>query len=368
MKKIKLFLSLFFVVISLTAQEEVLFNIIEEVPVFPGCEKGTKSQKKACLNKSLQKHIQRYFNSELANELGLAPGKKKIHVQFKIDKDGAITDINARAPHPRLKEEAIRAAKKIPAMKPGKQRGKAVRVSYTLPITFNVGGYEELEEVNDTSKIEVVEDEREIEETIIETTSAPAVITPSVKEEVSEEFDIEETIIETTTKEAKTTIDSTENNTINPEKIAKDSTTISINTNFTISSFFKTAYQDNNIQLDLKIDKGRLHVLARRKNNSKLFKISYNNTSIRSSNNTHYNYLQKCGKNSSKQWKSLTKITTNKKYFISPLYCSKINYFKDEQLKVFFNYDEFNQKIKENGITITVPEKIRTKIKREAFK
>ncbi|WP_299106378.1 energy transducer TonB [uncultured Tenacibaculum sp.] len=117
--------------------EDVPFAIIEEVPVFPGCS-GTKAQKKACLNKKMQKHVQRYFDSELANELGLAPGKKRIYVQFKIDKDGSIIDVRARAPHPRLKKEAMRVAKKIPKMKPGRQRGRAVRVGYTLPITFNV--------------------------------------------------------------------------------------------------------------------------------------------------------------------------------------------------------------------------------------
>ncbi|AZJ34293.1 energy transducer TonB [Tenacibaculum singaporense] len=117
--------------------EDVPFAIIEEVPVFPGCS-GTKAQKKECLNKKLQKHIQRNFNAELANELGLSPGKKRIYVQFKIDKDGSITNVAARAPHPRLKKEAERVARKIPKMKPGRQRGRPVRVGYTLPITFNV--------------------------------------------------------------------------------------------------------------------------------------------------------------------------------------------------------------------------------------
>ena len=86
----------------------------------------------------MRKHVQRYFDAELANELGLAPGKKRIFVQFKIDKDGSITSVNARAPHPRLKKEAERIAKKLPKMVPGRQRGKPVRVGYTLPITFNV--------------------------------------------------------------------------------------------------------------------------------------------------------------------------------------------------------------------------------------
>ncbi|CAM1359441.1 energy transducer TonB [Tenacibaculum xiamenense] len=117
--------------------EDVPFSIIEDVPVFPGC-KGTKAQKKACLNQKMNKHIQRYFDADLANELGLSPGKKRIYLVFKIGKTGNIEDIQARAPHPRLKQEAIRIAKKLPKMEPGKQRGRPVRVGYTLPITFNV--------------------------------------------------------------------------------------------------------------------------------------------------------------------------------------------------------------------------------------
>ncbi len=117
--------------------EDVPFSVIEEVPIFPGC-KGSKEEKRNCLNTKMRKHVARNFDTELANELGLDSGKKRIYVQFKIDKDGTITSINARAPHPKLKEEAIRIVKKLPKMIPGKQRGKPVRVGYTLPITFSV--------------------------------------------------------------------------------------------------------------------------------------------------------------------------------------------------------------------------------------
>ncbi len=118
--------------------EDVPFTIIEEVPIFPGCEGGSKAQKKDCLNQKMRRHVQRHFNADLANELGLSSGRKRIYVQFKIDRDGSIVDIRVRAPHPRLQKEGERIAKKLPKMKPGKQRGKAVRVGYTLPITFNV--------------------------------------------------------------------------------------------------------------------------------------------------------------------------------------------------------------------------------------
>jgi len=117
--------------------EDVPFAIIEDVPVYPGC-KGTKEEKKACLNKSLQKHVQRKFNADLAGDLGLEPGKKKIYIQFKITKIGGIEIVGARAPHPRLEKEARRVVSLIPKMTPGKQRGRPVNVTYMLPISFNV--------------------------------------------------------------------------------------------------------------------------------------------------------------------------------------------------------------------------------------
>lgn len=117
--------------------EDVPFTIIEDVPVFPGC-KGNKSQLKACFNKKMQKHFAKKFDSDLPNELGLSPGKKRMIMLFKIDKTGNIVDIRAKAPHPRLQKEAIRIIKLLPKMTPGKQRGKAVGVKYTLPMRIDV--------------------------------------------------------------------------------------------------------------------------------------------------------------------------------------------------------------------------------------
>lgn len=118
--------------------EDVPFAIIEDIPVFPGCEKGTKAEKKACFSKKISKHINKKFNAGLASDLGLTAGKKRIFVMFKIDKTGAITDIQARAPHPRLQQEAARVVKTLPKMIPGKQRGRPVSVRYSLPIAFQV--------------------------------------------------------------------------------------------------------------------------------------------------------------------------------------------------------------------------------------
>jgi protein TonB len=117
--------------------EDVPFNIIEDAPIYPGC-KGGKEELKKCFSEKVQKLVNDKFNMELANELGLTPGKQRINVMFKIDKTGNITDIQARAPHKRLEAEAIRVVSLLPQMTPGKQRGRAVPVKYSLPITFLV--------------------------------------------------------------------------------------------------------------------------------------------------------------------------------------------------------------------------------------
>jgi len=117
--------------------EDVSFMIIEDVPVFPGC-KGTKAQLKACFSKKVQKHFSRKFDADLPNELGLSSGRKRVFIGFKIDKKGKIVDVNARAPHPKIKSEVIKVMKQLPTMKPGKQRGKPVGVKYSIPFTLIV--------------------------------------------------------------------------------------------------------------------------------------------------------------------------------------------------------------------------------------
>ncbi len=117
--------------------EDVSFMIIEDVPVFPGC-KGNKKQLKDCFSKMVQKHFSRKFNADLPNELGLPPGKKRVFIGFKIDRNGNVVNIQARAPHPKIKSEVVSVMNKLPKMKPGKQRGKPVGVKYSIPFTLIV--------------------------------------------------------------------------------------------------------------------------------------------------------------------------------------------------------------------------------------
>ncbi len=116
---------------------EVPFAVIENVPVFPGCEKGNNEKKRKCMSEKIAKFVQRKFNTDLAGDLGFS-GRQRINVIFKIDRSGNVTGVRARAPHPRLEKEAQRVINLLPKMKPGKQRGKAVIVPYSLPILFQV--------------------------------------------------------------------------------------------------------------------------------------------------------------------------------------------------------------------------------------
>ncbi len=117
---------------------DVPFAVIENVPIFPGCENlPNNDARKKCMSEKVQEFVNRKFNTDLGSQLGLS-GVNRIIVQFKIDKSGNITDVRSRAPHPRLEQEAARVINALPKMQPGKQRGKAVGVMYSLPIVFQV--------------------------------------------------------------------------------------------------------------------------------------------------------------------------------------------------------------------------------------
>ncbi|MCC1483009.1 energy transducer TonB [Winogradskyella immobilis] len=119
-------------------EEDFFIASVEFAPVYPGCEKYKKnSKRKKCFNDKIKKLVQKKFNAELASEYGLS-GIQKINVQFKVNKKGEVTEIQTRAPHPKLGEEAERTINKIPKMIPGKMGDKPVNVIYTLPIKFKV--------------------------------------------------------------------------------------------------------------------------------------------------------------------------------------------------------------------------------------
>jgi len=105
------------------AEEAQVFFIVEEMPEFPGGE--------LALRKFIANAIK---YPVIAQENGI---QGKVYVTFVVDRDGGISDARiARGVDPSLDKEALRVVSTLPKWKPGKQRGKPVRVSYTVPINF----------------------------------------------------------------------------------------------------------------------------------------------------------------------------------------------------------------------------------------
>ncbi|MDA8917611.1 energy transducer TonB [Flavobacteriaceae bacterium] len=115
---------------------DVPFAVIEDVPIYPGCEKVAKSQRRQCFQDQINKHIRKNFRyPEIAQEMGI---QGRVYVNFVIAKDGSITNVRMRGPDKNLEKEAARIISKLPSMTPGKQRGRPVRVPFSIPITFRL--------------------------------------------------------------------------------------------------------------------------------------------------------------------------------------------------------------------------------------
>ena len=105
--------------------DDEFFMVVENMPEFPGGDLG--------LMKYIQKNV-RY--PPIAKEYGITG---KVFIQFIVDKSGSVTNVKiARGVDKNLDAEAVRVVKSLPKYKPGKQRGKPVRVMFTIPINFTL--------------------------------------------------------------------------------------------------------------------------------------------------------------------------------------------------------------------------------------
>ncbi|MDY7396276.1 energy transducer TonB [Aureibaculum sp. 2210JD6-5] len=138
-----------------TNNETISFAIIEDAPIFPGCEKLDKKLQKTCLQNQIQKHVAKNFNTKLANEVGLEPGKTRMYVIFQIASDGIVKDVRASGEHEILEKEGIRVISSLPKMTPGLHKGKPVGVNYSLPIVLMVAKKME-DEITDKVNIQYI--------------------------------------------------------------------------------------------------------------------------------------------------------------------------------------------------------------------
>ena len=107
-------------------EEEVVFVVVESMPEFPGGQQA--------LFKYLSENVK---YPVIAQENGI---QGRVICQFVVNKDGSIVDVEVvrSGGDASLDKEAVRVIKSMPKWKPGKQRGKAVRVKYTVPVNFKL--------------------------------------------------------------------------------------------------------------------------------------------------------------------------------------------------------------------------------------
>lgn len=117
-------------------QDEVSFKDLDIQPKFKDCE--ITENHKDCFVDPLSKHVAEHFNPKVAQNIGLEKGTKRVYVQFMINKEGNVEDINVRGPHEAIEDEALRVMALLPTVVPGQYGGKNVNVKYTLPINFDV--------------------------------------------------------------------------------------------------------------------------------------------------------------------------------------------------------------------------------------
>ncbi len=116
-------------IVEIEEEEEVeeaqVFFIVENMPEFPGGDL------------ELRKHIaQNIQYPEIAKENGI---QGRVFVQFVVNQKGEVEQVKvARGVDPSLDKEAIRVIQSLPKWKAGSQRGKPVKVSFTVPINFQL--------------------------------------------------------------------------------------------------------------------------------------------------------------------------------------------------------------------------------------
>ena len=113
------------IVVEEEPEEQTIFEVVENMPEFPGGN--------AALMQFLSKNIK---YPTIAQENGT---QGRVTVQFVVNRDGSVVDpVVVRGVDPYLDKEALRVISQMPKWKAGMQRGKAVRVKYTVPVMFRL--------------------------------------------------------------------------------------------------------------------------------------------------------------------------------------------------------------------------------------
>jgi TonB family protein len=128
------FIAVLFSFFGMSQNGSSVFDKIEDVPIYPGCE--NIKNKRSCAQTKIQEHIIRNFRYPKEAQKKKIQGR--VFVQFYIGVGGYIDNIRTRGPHEILEKEAKRIISLLPRFVPGKIDGEAVRVPMSVPISFRL--------------------------------------------------------------------------------------------------------------------------------------------------------------------------------------------------------------------------------------
>jgi protein TonB len=131
MKTIKMFFAIVLLLTTILCQaqnkenksKDGVYQEVEEMPVYPGGDEAFRNDLAA--------------NIKYPDEAKKAGIQGKVYVSFVVDEHGKVTDAKiARGVDPSLDKESLRVINELKTWKPGKEKGKAVKVAYTVPINY----------------------------------------------------------------------------------------------------------------------------------------------------------------------------------------------------------------------------------------
>ena len=127
-------------VTEMAVAEGVITEDLADTPViYPGCEGGeTAAAIRACSKEKFIQYLKNEFNRDMTKEAGLDPGDHEIRTVVHVDEAGKVTPLRVTSSNFMLENEMKRVINALPQMTPATKDGKAVPVTFILPLDFKV--------------------------------------------------------------------------------------------------------------------------------------------------------------------------------------------------------------------------------------
>lgn len=124
---------------EMAVSEGVMTEDLADTPViYPGCAGETAEAIRACSKEKFIAFLKNEFNKDLGREIGLDPGDHEIRTVVHVDEAGKVSAMNVKASNYRLEGEMKRVIGALPQMTPATKGGKAVPVTFVLPLDFKM--------------------------------------------------------------------------------------------------------------------------------------------------------------------------------------------------------------------------------------